>query len=681
MPMSELTRSAFGRDRFTLLIVLLSGLGAAHILVRTATYGAAVNPDTTLHLSTALNFLAGEGWRDFAGGPSIEWPPLFPVLLAALGWVGIDPLAAGRWINAAAFGLTILAAGGWLRSNLRSQWLVLTATATIAASLPLTHFASYCITEPLFVLLTLLALIQLASSRNRRTDAPLWWAAVLTALAVLTHYLGAVLIGAGVLLLRPLARPKHTLAFGAVSSLPLLAVLAVNWTVSETLAGDRTAPSGQSLFERLRQTVEVFREWVVPPHTPDGLAYLLWLAVGLVVLAGVAVVLRGRRLGPAVAPAQSRLGPAFPFAVFALIYLGFMVVVVPFTVAQDIDSRYLLPVYLPLLLTTVLLLDRFLSVDRAGAAPVPRIRNRFLSIAAPVQGTTPVPRIRNRAAGRFRAAGRGRAAYGLAALVLLAALVHVGYSARENLRLTARAYAVGYKDRTYNAAYWRRSETLQYLREHPIEGRIYSNYAALAWFADRTAAPGKYQGLPPERQWTEVGTGAHIVWFEGVHAGNRSGDDLDLRLLPGVETVAELADGVVFRLTGAGPFQKGRYMELEELVRQATQAGEQVVRSGWDVYRNGRWLTYLKQPCAPADAQAKFVLHVIPVDLADLPAARKQYGFDNLDFYFNRRGVLLGDQCIALVRLPDYAIDHVRVGQWIAEENQHLWGAEFFPDQ
>ena len=670
--MSELMRSAFGRDRFTLLVAVLAGLGAAHILVRTATYGTAVNADTTLHLSTALNFLAGEGWRDFAGGPSIEWPPLFPLLLAALGWVGIEPLAAGRWINATAFGLTLLAAGVYLRSNLRSQWLALAATGASAASLPLTHFASYCITEPLFVLLTLLALIQLASSLHRKTAwTPLWGAAGCTALAALTHYPGVVLIGTGVLLLRPRARPKQALVFGAVSSLPLLAVLAVNWTVSETLAGDRTAPSGRSLFERLRQTVEVFREWIVPPNAPDGVAYLLWLAVGLVVLAGAAVVLRGRQPDPAAAPAYFHLGPALPFAVFALIYLGFTVAIVPFTASQDIDSRDLLPVYLPLLLTAVFLLDRFLSINRAlqGAAPVP-------VGAAPVPvGAAPVPRIRG------RTAGQGRAVYGLTALVLLAALVHVGYSARENLRLTARAYAAGYKDRTYNAAYWQHSETLQYLREHHIEGRIYSNHAALAWFADRTAAPGKYQGLPPEMQWTEVGTGAHIVWFEGFHERDRSGDDLDLRLLPGVETVAELADGVVFRLTGTGPFQKGRYMELEELVRQAKQAGEQVVRSGWDVYRNGRWLTYLKQPCAPADAQAKFVLHVIPVDLADLPAERKQYGFDNLDFYFNRRGVLLDDQCIALTRLPDYAIHRVRVGQWMAGENQHLWGAEFSPGQ
>ena len=35
----------FGRNRFTLLIVVLAGLGTAHILVRTATYGAVVTTD------------------------------------------------------------------------------------------------------------------------------------------------------------------------------------------------------------------------------------------------------------------------------------------------------------------------------------------------------------------------------------------------------------------------------------------------------------------------------------------------------------------------------------------------------------------------------------------------------------------------------------------------------------
>ena len=189
----------FWRDRTTLLIACIAGLGTANILVRIATSPSPIN--IIAFLQVALNLLAGEGWRDFAGDPLTLWPPLFPLLLAAFGWVGIEPLEAGRWINAAAFGLTILVAGCWLRSNLRSQWLTLTATAIIAASQPLSHWASRLMTDPLFFLFTVLALIQLAAFLNRKIDAPLWWAAVFTALAAITRYPGVVLIGVGVLVL------------------------------------------------------------------------------------------------------------------------------------------------------------------------------------------------------------------------------------------------------------------------------------------------------------------------------------------------------------------------------------------------------------------------------------------------------------------------------------------------
>ena len=182
-------------------VVVLAGLGTAHILVRTATYGAEVNFNSVDYLSTAINFLAGEGWRDLLAVPLVARPPLFPLLLVAGGWVGIEPFAAGRWINATAFGLTILAAGYWLRSNLRSRELALAAPGAIAVSLPLSELASFLMTESLFVLFTLLALLHLASFLHRRTAAFLYWAAGLTALAAVTHYAGVVLIGAGLLML------------------------------------------------------------------------------------------------------------------------------------------------------------------------------------------------------------------------------------------------------------------------------------------------------------------------------------------------------------------------------------------------------------------------------------------------------------------------------------------------
>ena len=314
---------------------------------------------------------------------------------------------------------------------------------------------------------------------------------------------------------------------------------------------------------------------------------------------------------------------------------------VPFTVSQGIDSRYSLSVHVPLLLTAVFLLDRFLSIEAAG----------------------------------WRATAR----YGLAALVLLGALTHVGFSARKNLRLTAQAQVAGYPPQAYNAAHWQYSETLQYLRDHHIEGRIFSNHAPLAWFAARHPGTGKYQHIPRDlpQKIQRIEAGAHIVWFREFHNRAHAGYDLiDLRVLPGVELVAERTDGWVLRRTAAEPFNEAwhraqKQRHIDQLIQQAQT---RVVRAAWDVYRNGRLLIWRKQPCAAADVQAKFILHVTPADPANLPPHRKRY--DNLSFYFDWRGVQLADQCMAIAQLPDYPISRIRVGQWIVGGNRTLWEAE-----
>ena len=290
----------FRRDPFPLLIVVLAGLGTAHTLARTAPYGpAVVDGDSVHYLSTAINLLAVEGWQDFKGYPMMMWPPLFPLLLAAAGWLGIEPFAAGRWINATAFGLTIFAAGCWLRSNLRSRGLALAATGAIAASVPLSELASYFLTDSLFVLLTLLALIQLAAFLQRGGRTLLGCGAIFTALAALTRYLGVVLIGTGVLLLlvrrtSPLAtRLKDTIVFGAISSLPLAGWLTRNWAVSGSLTGKR-GESPLSLSDSLSRVADIFWGWLIPLNALDGFDYLLWPAAGLVVAVGAVVVVGSR---------------------------------------------------------------------------------------------------------------------------------------------------------------------------------------------------------------------------------------------------------------------------------------------------------------------------------------------------------------------------------------------------
>ena len=115
----------------------------------------------------------------------------------------------------------------------------------------------------------------------------------------------------------------------------------------------------------------------------------------------------------------------------------------------------------------------------------------------------------------------------------------------------------------------------------------------------------------------------------------------------------------------------------EEEAYQSIVAGEPVVRSSFDVYLIENELIYTKEPCARADIKSIFFVHIIPADANDLPAVRKQYGFDNLDFKFDwLTGTRFGGKCLLTRPLPDYEITSIRTGQFIPEEGQ-IWKAEF----
>ena len=90
---------------------------------------------------------------------------------------------------------------------------------------------------------------------------------------------------------------------------------------------------------------------------------------------------------------------------------------------------------------------------------------------------------------------------------------------------------------------------------------------------------------------------------------------------------------------------------------------EPVARNHFDLYLQDGKLLFLREPCAPSDAEARFFVHVHPVDGGELPRERRRYGFDNLDFGFNERGVRVDGKCAAIADLPAYPIERIRVGQ------------------
>ena len=101
-------------------------------------------------------------------------------------------------------------------------------------------------------------------------------------------------------------------------------------------------------------------------------------------------------------------------------------------------------------------------------------------------------------------------------------------------------------------------------------------------------------------------------------------------------------------------------------------------RGYFDFYLQDGRLLFLREPCEPSDADARFFLHVRPVDSADLPPDHKQYGFDNLNFNFDERGAIFDGKCAAIADLPAYPVERIRAGQF--DDNGEIWSAFFVLD-
>ena len=87
--------------------------------------------------------------------------------------------------------------------------------------------------------------------------------------------------------------------------------------------------------------------------------------------------------------------------------------------------------------------------------------------------------------------------------------------------------------------------------------------------------------------------------------------------------------------------------------------------TGFDLSVEDNHLVYAKAPCTRDEIADPFLLHVVAVSREDIPdQPSKQFGFQNMDFWFSTYGDWVDGACLARVPLPDYDIAYVRTGQF-----------------
>ncbi|MGD0707607.1 MAG: hypothetical protein ABSA51_04045 [Anaerolineaceae bacterium] len=350
-----------------ILLSVAAIIGVAGLVYATR-WGAWAFSDSAAYVSSARNLIAGHGlgYFDPTGqfDPLVRYPPLFPILLASGGLIGVDPLVMARWLNLAAFVLVIFSTGWWIKRLTGSLLLAIGGqTLFLFSIVPVTVFSG-AMSEPVCIATGTLGLFLLIAYFKHQRNHYLFISALLISLSFLTRYIGvAYLLAALVCILFLIRTPwlrrvKLLLVYGATASLPMIVWLAFAYTQSQTV-GARTLHADLNLWSSVHEfftlAFSVLATWV--PYgsrfnwilSPEGKLIAILIVI---LLMGVATWLKSRRAQPLAG--QDDLTLSLVFWIFIVVYFFSLLLSFVFSVpAPAIDNRMFSPIYAALVPATM----------------------------------------------------------------------------------------------------------------------------------------------------------------------------------------------------------------------------------------------------------------------------------------------------------------------------------------
>jgi len=283
--------------------LLLAALATASVLYLTR-LGPGAGGDSTSYLMGAENLLLGNGFSRYSGGyeirPITGFPPVYSVALAAAGLTGLELVEAARLLNAVLFGANVGLTSAIVYSLTRSTWGSILAGLLFMARTMLLELHAWVMSEPLFIFLSLVSACLLGRYLNDRGMGWLIAAGTVTALACLTRYVGAALVGTGLVGIALFGPPdlrrrgRDGLIFAGLSLIPLLMWLARNRAAAGT-AVNRGLSYHPMEPELVRLFLADISSWFVPHQVPlpTGVRATLAIGIAAAVLGGF-VILLGR---------------------------------------------------------------------------------------------------------------------------------------------------------------------------------------------------------------------------------------------------------------------------------------------------------------------------------------------------------------------------------------------------
>ena len=446
------------KDKLTIGSILLISLVGSLLIVYSTSWGPWVFSDSTEYLFSARNLIAGHGLGLYSPTgvfhPMVLHPPFYSLLLSLFGWMGIDLVAAARWINVILFGSTILLMGLSIYAFTHSSWLAIISSILVFSMPALIDINSGAMSEPLFIFtgLASISLILLFLRNNHRSV--LLAAAFAASLSLFTRFVGLAFIIAGItglLVFSPRTWKKRitdSFIFGLVSSLPIIGWLA--WLKFQSIILRSIQPEinlGDRLTKFRLGVMEIFWSWLpfnslLPPYSYNLAKNLLIISIFLTLILLSLTVWKVHKNKLKIFNLNHGLFFVGMMGVYTIAYLIILTFSYVYTnPAPDLNNRTLLPVQIAFLLGFFILSHFFI---RAWSS---------------IKWLTLIP-------------------------ILLAAGISISYL-DESLDIVSQYHQSG---SGYTGRVWRASGTIQAIEQLPSNISLISNdSAALLFYTGRPA--------------------------------------------------------------------------------------------------------------------------------------------------------------------------------------------------
>lgn len=354
-----------------LSLMALSLFGSA-LLFYITRWGIGISPDSVIYIGVARNLLAGQGLRvpfgEVINSPLTFHPPLYPMMLALIGFSGKDPTAGARLLNVLLFGGNLFLSGYLLSRVSKRRRMISVAGAYFlltSVSMLLIHIMAW--TEAVFIFFGFLGLSLLTQYLERRKWPFLIVASITIGLAFLTRFVGAAYIGTGILVLllfgpRNMQRMIDAVIFGFLATLPMAL-----WTIQNMYLSE--APPSRQLFyhpigkAQALQALETFSGWLLIPTGIHPVLKIGLIVLALVVLFNLFILqlkMRTNQVSMATSAAARELPRlVWSLGLFILVYGMLLILSISFFDNNTpLDERILSPIFFAATILLLWLVDR-----------------------------------------------------------------------------------------------------------------------------------------------------------------------------------------------------------------------------------------------------------------------------------------------------------------------------------